>query len=178
MKVTADLLMKIAPGAKRPLVEALAQYMNNAFEAYEINTPLRVQHFLGQAAHETAGFKTLTEYASGAAYNGRKDLGNTQPNDGVTFKGRGIFQITGRFNYIKYGKAIGKDLVNNPTLAADPEVAVLTACEYWRANNLSALADKNDLKGITKRINGGYNGLADRQICTERAAKQMGAIFG
>lgn len=171
MNVTADLLMQIAPTAKRSLVEQLAGYMDNALEAYGINTPKRVKYFLGQAAHESDHFKTLTEYASGKDYEGRKDLGNTKPGYGVKYKGRGIFQITGYANYLKYGEKLSVDLVNNPELAASPEIAVLTACEFWQDHGLNELADRDDIKGITKRINGGFNGLSERIALTEKAGK-------
>jgi putative chitinase len=106
----------------------------------------------------------MEEYASGAAYEGRAALGNTQPGDGPRYKGRGIIQLTGRLNYRVYGAALGLDLENNPQLAAVPENAVRIACEYWRRNNLNQLADADNLEAITRRINGGVNGLADRRI--------------
>ena len=178
MKITAEILLKIAPQAKHSVVEGLAQFMTNAFIAYGIDTEKEVKYFLGQAAHETDGFKTLTEYASGRAYNGREDLGNRKgTHDGETYRGRGIFQITGRFNYEKYGKKLGKDLINHPELAASPEIAILTACEYWRDRGLSKYAEADDIKGLTKRINGGYNGLDSREIYTARAAKLLPQIF-
>lgn len=177
MKITTETLLKIAPQANRTLIAALAPVLNDALPAYDITTALRVKHFLAQAAHETAGFKTLTEYASGAAYEGRKDLGNTVKGDGIRFKGRGIFQITGRANYAKFGAKCGQDLVNNPELAAAPEVAVLTACEYWNEHGLSKYADADDIKTITKRINGGYNGLADRTLYAERSGKIVSSLL-
>jgi putative chitinase len=177
VKITVEALKKTAPQAKLVVIQGLAAYMTDALVKYNITTKNRVMYFLGQAAHETAGFRTLVEYASGAAYNGRKDLGNTQPGDGPRFKGRGIFQITGRANYRTYGKKLGLDLEGNPVLAADPKVAVLTACEYWADHGLNALADAGDIKAITKRINGGYNGLNDRIIYTNQAKSALPLIF-
>jgi putative chitinase len=130
---------------------------------YDVDNYLRVCHFLAQAAHESASFRTLEEYASGEAYEGRKDLGNTHKGDGIRYKGRGIFQLTGRANYAKIGKVIGIDLENNPELAEFPEVSVLTALEYWKSRSLNALADKDDVEGITRKINGGLNGFEDRK---------------
>lgn len=161
--VTTGALRKLAPNAKRDIINGIVGPLNKYMPQYGINQPLRVAHFLSQAAHEAAGFKTLTEYASGAAYEGRRDLGNTQPGDGRRFKGRGIFQLTGRANYRIMGKRLGLDLEGNPELAADPTISVRIACEYWQTRNLNAYADADDVNGITRKINGGYNGLADRK---------------
>ena len=133
------------------------------FENYGIlDNPLRLAHFMAQLAHESGGFRYMEEIASGAAYEGRADLGNTQKGDGTRYKGRGPLQLTGRANYRKFGRALGIDLENNPIVAAMPSIGLLIACKYWQDHNLNALADTDDIKSITKRINGGYNGLTDR----------------
>ena len=137
-----------------------------------IDTPLRCMHFLAQIGHESAGFRYTEEIASGEAYEGRADLGNTQPGDGVRFKGRGLIQLTGRANYAAYGKAIGVDLVDTDayeTLATDPERAVDVACWFWSTHGLNALADADDIEAVTRRINGGLNGLDDRKAYLHRA---------
>lgn len=169
MKITHELIVTIAPKANKSIINGLVSYLGPALEKYEINTRLRLVHFLAQAAHETDGFKTLTEYASGAAYEGRKDLGNLQPGDGKKYKGRGIFQLTGRANYKKYGTILNINLEEDPLKASTPEYAVLTACEYWNDKKLNTFADLDDIHTITKKINGGYNGLEDRKIYLERA---------
>lgn len=161
--LTKDIIKKLAPTSKDEIVTPLVEYLNKHMPEYEVNNYLRVCHFLAQAAHEAAAFRTLEEYASGEAYEGRKDLGNTHKGDGVRYKGRGIFQLTGRANYAKIGKLIGKDLENNPELAESPEISVLTALEYWKSRNLNALADKDDVESITRKINGGLNGIEDRK---------------
>ena len=158
-----DTLKYMAPTAKDEVINPLVIYLNKYMPQYEVNSYLRVCHFLAQAAHESASFRTLEEYASGAAYEGRKDLGNTYKGDGVRYKGRGIFQLTGRANYRSIGAKIGKDLENNPTLAATPEVSVLTALEYWKSRKLNDFADKDDVETITRKINGGLNGYDDRK---------------
>lgn len=163
------LLVGIAPRGNVVIMRGVANAMAAYFPQYQIDTPLRQAHFIAQAAMETDGFKTLHEYASGEAYQGRKDLGNTQPGDGKRFKGRGIFQLTGRVNYTAYGKRLGLDLVSNPELAAIPENSVRIACEYWKAKGLNAWADRDDVNEITRRINGGYNGLATRKVYLQRA---------
>lgn len=170
--VTKEMLRTLCPGSKENIIEGVAKYFNQYSIEYGITTPLRVCHFFAQAAHETAGFRTLEEYASGAAYEGRKDLGNTQKGDGKRFKGRGIFQLTGRANYVKYGKLLGVDLVNNPAVAEQPEISVRVALEYWKSRNINLNADKDDVVGATKKINGGTNGLADRKNYL-RNAKDM-----
>lgn len=163
MRVTREMIKAIAPQSRDSIVDPLVMYLNMYLGKYEVNNYLRLSHFLAQAAHEAASFRTLEEYASGAAYEGRKDLGNTQPGDGVRFKGRGIFQLTGRANYDRIGKLIGKDLVKNPELAESPEISVLTALEYWRSRNLNAVADVDNVEVITRKINGGLNGFDDRK---------------
>jgi putative chitinase len=174
--VDGDVLRDIAPlqsGARATnqarIINALAEVIGSTLDKYEIDTRLRDAHFLAQACEESDGFCTTEEYASGAAYEGRVDLGNTQRGDGCLFKGRGLFQLTGRANYASYGRALGIDLVANPTLAADPPTSLLIACEYWRRNNLSALADADNLTGITRRINGGLNGIDTRRAYLAKA---------
>ncbi len=167
--ITAKLLKQIAPNAKQAILDDLEKYFDKYLEKYGVNTHLRICHFLAQAAHESAGFKTLEEYASGAAYEGRKDLGNTKAGDGVKYKGRGIFQLTGKANYAIYGEKLGVDLVSNPKLAATAEISVQVALEYWNSKKLSVLADQGNIDRITKLINGGFNGLEDRKANLKRA---------
>ena len=161
--ITKEMIKAIAPNSKNEIIDPLVTYLNKYMPKYEVNNYLRVCHFLAQAAHEAASFRTLEEYASGAAYEGRRDLGNTQRGDGVRYKGRGIFQLTGRANYRDIGKKLGYDLENNPTLAATPEISVLTALEYWKSRNLNKWADEDNVERITRLINGGLNGFEDRK---------------
>lgn len=118
---------------------------------------------MGQLSHESAGFTRLLESASGQAYEGRSDLGNTHAGDGSLFKGRGFVQLTGRYNYEKFGKLIGRDLVGNPDLAAVPEIATQIAVAYLRNSGAMAKAEAGDIVGVTRSINGGTTGLQDRQ---------------
>ena len=182
LNITAAMLNEIAPGANQTIVNGLVPYLNQYLPQYGIDTLSRMKHFFGQAAEESASFRTLTEYASGAEYEGRTDLGNTQAGDGVRYKGRGIFQITGRSNYTTIGTKLGVDLVDNPALAATPQIAVETACIYWQTHNLSLIADSSmsaydTCVAITKKVNGGTNGLDVRWLMTQRATTALaGAI--
>lgn len=151
-------------GASPSIAEDLAFVLANTVSEYGLlDNSLRLAHFIAQLGHESDGFNAMEEYASGAAYEGRRDLGNTQPGDGRRYKGRGPIQITGRANYRTYGRRIGINIEKYPELASNPCIGMRLALEYWKAKGLNALADADDLLKITKRINGGTNGLADRR---------------
>jgi putative chitinase len=168
--ITPQLLKDVAGApVDNEIVNGLVKYLPEALDQYGINTDLRLAHFLAQICHESDHFRTLEEYASGRAYEGRRDLGNMKRGDGVRYKGRGILQITGRANYKAIGKKLGFELENAPELAASPQVSVLTALEYWSKKKLNKWADLDDVKRVTKLINGGYNGLADRTAMLHRA---------
>ncbi len=151
--------------------------LNQAMASCDVNTLLRTAAFAAQLAHESGEFRWMEEiWGPTAAQLGYEPpsakaarLGNTQPGDGKRFKGRGPIQITGRFNYKKYGDLLGVDLTISPERAAAPEVAFLTAGLFWKTNGLNELADGQQFVTITRRINGGENGLADRQKYYERA---------
>lgn len=142
-----------------------------------INTPQRQAAFLAQVGHESGNFRYMEELASGSAYEGRRDLGNTQAGDGVRFKGRGPIQVTGRANYAAMSKALGHDFVANPQDAAKPEWGFKIAAWYWNTRNLNTLADQNNQQAfdqITRRINGGYNGKSDRDQKWKAAQSALG----
>lgn len=144
----------------------LTQKYQTLLNNYNINTPKRLAMFWAQLAHESGNFKFLKELGNDAyftKYEGRKDLGNTQKGDGLRFKGRGFIQITGRNNYTLLSKDTRIDYLNNPQwLEREPD-ALISALWYWNKHKLNTYADKSDLKGATRVINGGYNGLADRE---------------
>lgn len=173
--ITQEQLSAIAPYSRRDRLEKLLPHLNNTMQRYAITTPLRKAHFIAQLGHESDGFNTNEEYASGADYEGRRDLGNTQAGDGVRFKGRGLIQVTGRANYIDCGRALGVDLISNPQRLADFDLACLSAGWYWDTRKLNGHADRDDVLTITKIINGGTNGLADRQSYLARAKRVLGA---
>lgn len=176
MSITLEQLKKIAPTGRADLLQAIVVNSPVLFPQYGLTTKSRVAHFIAQIAHESDGFKTVVEYASGKAYEGRKDLGNNKAGDGVKYKGRGYIQLTGRANYTVYGSRLGLDLVNNPKLAEIPVNALRIALEYWKVKKLNQYADKNDILTITKRINGGTNGLSDRKLYLDRANRYIEVI--
>lgn len=151
-------------GATLDRAQELAIAANVHFPEYGImDSALRLAHFMAQLMHESGSFRYMEEIASGQAYEGRADLGNTQPGDGVRYKGRGPIQCTGRANYRTFGNTLGIDFERHPEIVALPSVGLHVALEYWRAKGLNALADRDDVEGITRKINGGVNGLADRK---------------
>lgn len=165
-QLDADLLRIMMPLSTDANAARYFAPLVAAMNANDINTPLRQAHFLAQLGHESGSLIYSEEIASGQAYEGRADLGNTQPGDGPRFKGRGLIQITGRTNYTAYGNARNHDFVtgDNPRLlATDPNLAADCSGWFWATRNLNALADKDDVLTITRRINGGTNGLADRE---------------
>jgi putative chitinase len=178
MQLTKLQLIQSVAGCTAAEADRFVGPINQTLQRYHINTPLRVAHFLAQIGHESCGLDAVREYASGAAYEGRADLGNVKPGDGVRFKGRGLIQITGRANYFALGKAFGVDFVADPLLLEQPVYAALSAGWYWNSRNLNELADGNFFKTITKRINGGTNGYADREARFLRAAKALGIPGG
>lgn len=159
-----------------PADAALA--LEEACIRFGIDTELRKRHFLAQVAHESAAGRYMEELASGRAYEGRADLGNTQPGDGVRFKGRGLIQLTGRANYRAYSQALYADdrAVRDPAMVAQLPDAALAAGWFWQAKGLNRLADRDDLVQVTRRINGGTNGLADRARYLDLATRLFSEI--
>ncbi|WP_444881606.1 peptidoglycan-binding protein [Hyalangium versicolor] len=167
--VSLAQLKKIMPNLSDAKARQVLPHLNKAMVEAKINTPKRQAAFLAQLAHESGELRYFEEIASGAAYEGRKDLGNTHPGDGVRYKGRGPIQLTGRANYRAAGKALGIDLENNPKRAADVDVGFRTAAWFWNSRNLNTYADAGNFREVTRRINGGYNGLASREAYYRRA---------
>ncbi len=167
----ADLLA-IMPAAKSR-VELFAVPLNAAMMEFNISTKARQAAFLSQVGHESGQLRYVRELASGEAYEGRKDLGNTQPGDGMRYKGRGLIQITGRANYKACGDALGYDLLAHPEFLESAVLACRSAAWFWRSRGLNELADAGDQVKVTRRINGGTNGLADRLALYERARQVL-----
>lgn len=168
-----DELQKIMPYAKPATVSAFLSPLLAAMAEFEINNPARQAAFLAQIGHESGQLRWVREIASGADYEGRKDLGNTEPGDGVRFKGRGLIQITGRENYRKCSMALFGDdrLIQFPELLEDPVYACRSAGWFWKSRRLNELADggMQEFGVITRKINGGLNGMADRLALYRKA---------
>jgi putative chitinase len=169
MLVTKDQLKNIYREAPASRLDPFIVPLNETLEKYQINTPLRIQMFLAQVGHESGQFRYMEELASGSAYENRKDLGNMSPGDGVKYKGRGLIQITGRRNYALCSLELDLPLLETPELLAQLPWAVQSAGWYWSSRNLNSYCDKGDFETLTKRINGGLNGYADRVMLYKRA---------
>lgn len=153
------------------IIEQISPVMEStlAGEEYQINTFLRVAHFLAQICTESDELSTTVEYGDGTNLENRPNLGNIYAGDGPRYKGRGLIQLTGRANYAIYGPLVGANLVDHPDLAADPVLSLKIACEYWTRRNINALADGDDVRAVTKAVQGGSGGLAKRTAFLARA---------
>ena len=175
--LTEEQLKKICPNISETNLKVYTPLLNAAFENYQINTKERIACFLAQIIHESGSFKYVKEIASGKAYEGRLNLGNTQAGDGVKFKGRGLIQTTGRSNYRAVSIFLFNDLrlLDNPEILEQPEYALESACYYWKTRELNLICDKPDnwviihkdksrdkFQLLTIKINGGLNGYSDR----------------
>lgn len=147
--------------------------LNAAMNEFGIDTPARQASFLAQIGHESGQLLYLRELASGDAYEGRADLGNFCAGDGRRYRGRGLIQITGRANYEACGIALGLDLLKHPELLEQPINACRSAAWFWFSHGLNALADTGDQVLVTRRVNGGSNGLADRLALFEMAQRVL-----
>jgi putative chitinase len=176
----AVLLRAIAPresGARAKhqalIIDEVGKVLAETLTKYQINTSMRIAHFLAQVIHESDGLVTTEEYASGAAYEGRADLGNTHPGDGRRYKGRGLIQLTGRANYASAGKKLSLDLIDSPDLAATPATSLEIACNYWASRNINVAADQDNIIKATQLVNGGLNGLQSRKDYLAKAKEAL-----
>jgi putative chitinase len=182
--LNSALLRQVAPqvpagkaSAQATIIGAVGPVLAATLAGCGTDPPLRAAHFLAQTCHESDQFCTTVEYGDDeyfARYDGRKDLGNNQPGDGARFRGRGLIQITGRANYRAMGTSLGLDLLDNPTQAADPATSLRIACAFWTSRSLNDFADQDDALATTWRVNGGFNGLPDRQATLVRAKAALG----
>jgi putative chitinase len=179
--------------AIKPLLpESIFNRLPEVISRYQINTPKRLAHFLSQCGHESGGFKAFSENLNYSAegllktfpkyfnaetaaayarkperianrvYANRMSNGNEESGDGWKFRGRGCIQLTGRANYTAYDQAVPENVLVNPDLVAGA-MALDSAGWFWRTNGLNQIADTGDVTAVTKRVNGGTHGLADRQ---------------
>jgi len=156
--VTTETILKIMPHCRPEFVAPLSDAMTE----FSIFTQRQQAAFLAQVAHESGETRYTLELATGIAYEGRLDLGNDRPGDGVHYKGRGLLQITGKANYATFGKALNLDLLTHPELLEAPAGACRSAAYFWHLHGLNELADADLFGSITKRINGGFNGIDSR----------------
>ena len=219
VKLDEDALLKLFPAVnakrgKQNKLDNLKGFVDtfNAYANYfDLDTVLEARHFIAQIAHESDQWNAYEEYASGAAYEGRKDLGNIYKGDGVRFKGRSPIQTTGRANYRTAGTELEKlhflsdeeralfaddNLLKKPTLLADPKFGTLAALIYWTTKDLNMLCQPDDVKvtikrydgkkkrwynyscypieAISRKVNGGINGLKEREDFFEKLGKVLG----
>ena len=176
MPITEQQLLRILPNAGRQ-AGVFVPVLNTAMSKYGIVTIARIAAFIAQVGHESGQLRYVREIwgptAQQAGYEGRADLGNTVKGDGSKYRGRGLVQITGRANYAACGEALGLDLINQPELLEQPQHAAMSAAWFWSTKGLNTLADKGEFVKITRRINGGTNGMADRQALYTQALKVL-----
>lgn len=178
MIITEAQLAEIVPNAGKKAIEVFLPLLNRYMPEYAIDTPERAAAFIAQIAHESGAFRYTREIwgptEAQKRYEKRADLGNLYPGDGKKFMGRGLIQITGRANVAACSFALTGDpdnFLNSPELLSTPSYATQSACWFWHDRALNKLADEGDFEKITKRINGGLNGLSDRLQYFERAKK-------
>jgi len=153
-------------------------FINEALAEGRIETPKRITAFLAQLAYESAEYRYMEEIwgptEAQLGYEGRADLGNTQPGDGRKFAGVGPIQNTGRANITACGLYLGIDTAADPKLLTLPQYGTRSAVWFWNTRKLSLLADRDWFKTITRIINGGLNGFSDRRQYWDRNR----ALFG
>ncbi|MES2231799.1 pyocin R, lytic enzyme [Pseudomonas veronii 1YdBTEX2] len=176
MPITQQQLLQILPNAGRQ-AGVFVPVLNTAMNRYGIVGTPRAAAFIAQVGHESGQLRFVREIwgptAQQAGYEGRADLGNTVKGDGSKYRGRGLIQITGRANYAACGEALDLDLLSNPELLELPQHAAMSAAWFWSTKGLNTLADLGDFVKITRRINGGINGLEDRLQLWDKAKKVL-----
>lgn len=176
MPITEQQLLQILPNAGRQ-AGVFVPVLNTAMNRYGIVGTARAAAFIAQVGHESDQLRYVREVwvptAQQLTYEGRVDLGNTVKGDGSKYRGRGLVQITGRANYAACGEALGLDLINKPELLELPQNAAMSAAWFWSTRGLNTLADQKDFAKITRRINGGLTGQADRQALYDKALKVL-----
>ena len=186
-RITLKQLLEIMPSANAEQASQFLSHINAAMEEFAINTPARQAAFLAQIGHESGSLRYVREIADGSAYDDRASLGNNRPEaialaqaagttTGRYYKGRGLIQITGYNNYRACSRDLLRDadeLCRHPEMLEMLPLSVRSAAWYWDSRDLNALADAGKFDLITKAINGGYNGMADRQAYHARAQKAL-----
>lgn len=173
MAITNAVLQAVCPALLG--VERIVMAMQPALHFGDINSEAREAMWLGQLAHESCEFRVFREVWGPSPaqlhYEGRVDLGNFNPGDGFRYRGRGPIQLTGRGNYRKYGDELGLPLEQHPEMLEQLDVGFMVAALYWKKRGLNKFADVGDIQAVTLRINGGLNGLPQRQVYYLRALR-------
>ncbi len=150
----------------------MVQDLNATLVRYNITTPQRIRHFISQCAHESGRGRYVKEIADGRRYEFRKDLGNVNPGDGPKYKGAGFIQLTGKFNYQNMANEIGDPRIMEGVDYVSKKYPWMSAGFWWNKNNMNALIDSGaSVKQVTKKVNGGFNGLAERETYYARSSK-------
>jgi putative chitinase len=203
MELTKEMILEEFPHAKPEIVDALCGSLE-VLEDYGIDTPLRLAHFLAQCSHESGGFRAVEEnlnykaetltkifpkyfrdkdpndYArqpekiANLVYGGRMGNGPVESGDGYRYRGRGLIQLTGKSNYERFAAGIEATLEEAVEFLTTPEGAIESAAWFWANNGLNELADTDDVTKVTKKINGGTIGLAEREAHTEAFKEMLG----
>jgi putative chitinase len=186
VEVSALQLQRVMIYGRAARLAELAPHLNASLAEAQVTTPLRAAMYLGQIGHESMSLLYLKEVwgptIAQTRYERNARLGNTEPGDGARFRGRGAIQLTGRRNYAACGAALGLPLLEQPELVALPEYAFRVTAWFWvtatdpHGKHLNDFADKGDVEGATRVVNGGLNGLLERQIYYDRACEVLGAL--
>lgn len=184
MTILTQDIVRAGTGSTPGRADMWLPHLQSACARFNINTPARLAAFLAQIGHESARMAFTREIwgptPAQSRYEGRRDLGNTQPGDGKRYMGRGLIQTTGRANYLLTREGLRKlgipapDFITSPETLEQPTWAALSAAWYWQSRGLNELADAGDFERITRRINGGLNGYEDRKALWAAAKKAMG----
>ena len=165
--------LSLATGARIDRATEWLSAIEAAMIEFNIDTPQRKAMFLAQIGHESGGLHYTVELwgptDAQRRYEGRIDLGNVVTGDGFKFRGRGLIQITGRANYREVADALQQPLTDSPEMLGKSPLAARSAGWWWKKHGLNEIADTGNLEKATRRINGGINGLADRQALYEAA---------
>lgn len=184
MDLTKNMLLRAVPTLSQANVDEFVASFNQWAIPFGINNTKRIVHYLAQVFHESGELKYREEIASGQAYEGRKDLGNVIPGDGKLFKGRGYIQLTGRKNYALFNACdlVSQDVIAKPELVSHFPLNQMASMWFWQTNGLNEIADLDDggmmgediVRRITKKVNGGTNGLSQRKFYYRRFKKEFG----
>ena len=184
MQINKQMLMRAVPDLYAKRADEFVASFNMWAMAFDINTPQRVVHYLAQVLHESGKLRYTKEIASGEQYEGRKDLGNIYKGDGRKYKGRGYIQLTGRANYTKFNACdlCIADVVEDPEAVGEFPLNQVASMWFWQTHGLNEIADCDDgglmgeqiVERITRKVNGGLNGIAQRKFYYRRLKKEFG----